>query len=77
MINVQESFFNVAVAAGKHITVHLLNGAKVSGSVRCYDKYSIVLETTSQEQLIFKHSVSAVLVCCKNRQCTGQCQSGN
>jgi host factor-I protein len=77
MINVQESFLNVALTAGKHITVHLLNGAKLSGSVRSYDKYSIVLETNTQAQLIFKHSVSAVLVCCKNKHCSERCQSEN
>jgi RNA chaperone Hfq len=70
VINVQESFLNLALAGGKHITVHLLNGAKVSGNVRSFDKYSIVLETNTQEQLIFKHSVSALLVCCKNKRCT-------
>ncbi|MGC2695198.1 MAG: RNA chaperone Hfq [Candidatus Angelobacter sp.] len=75
MINVQETFLNGALAGGKHITVHLLNGAKVSGNVRSFDKYSIVLETTTQEQLIFKHSVSALLVCCKNKRCTATCQS--
>jgi RNA chaperone Hfq len=74
-INVQQSFLNVALAGGKHITVHLLNGAKVSGNVRSFDKYSIVLETNTQEQLIFKHSVSALLVCCKNKRCTERCQS--
>ncbi|HSK46094.1 MAG TPA: RNA chaperone Hfq [Candidatus Binatia bacterium] len=73
-INVQESFLSVALAGGKQITVHLLNGAQVSGSVRSFDKYSIVLETTTQEQLIFKHSVSALLVCCKNKRCTESCQ---
>jgi host factor-I protein len=77
MINVQESFLNVALTGGKHITVHLLNGAKLSGSVRSYDKYSIVLETNTQAQLIFKHSVSAVLVCCKNKFCSERCQSKN
>jgi host factor-I protein len=75
VISVQESFLNVALAAGKHITVHLLNGAKVSGSVRSFDKYSIVLETLTQEQLIFKHSISAVLLCCRNKRCTEECQS--
>ena len=49
VINVQESFLNVALAGGKHITVHLLNGAQVSGNVRSFDKYSIVLETNTQE----------------------------
>jgi host factor-I protein len=76
VINVQESFLNVALAGGKHITVHLLNGAKVSGNVRSFDKYSIVLETKTQEQLIFKHSVSNLLVCCKNKRCTEMCQTG-
>ena len=75
VISVQESFLNVAQAAGKHVTVHLLNGGKVSGNVRSFDKYSIVLETTTQEQLIFKHSVSALLVCCKNKRCSQECQS--
>ena len=76
VINVQESFLSVALAAGKHITVQLLNGAKVSGCVRCFDKYSIVLETNTQEQLIFKHSVSALQVCCKNKQCSDRCLTG-
>ena len=75
VINVQESFLNVAVAAGKPITVHLLNGAKLSGSVRSFDKYSIVIETNTQEQLIFKHSVSALLLCCKNKRCNHGAQS--
>lgn len=75
-INVQESFLNGALAGGKHITVHLLNGAKVSGNVRSFDKYSIVLETNTQEQLIFKHSVSALLVCCRNKHCSETCQTG-
>jgi host factor-I protein len=72
-INVQETFLNGALTGGKHITIHLLNGAKVSGNVRSFDKYSIVLETNTQEQLIFKHSVSALLVCCKNKHCTERC----
>ena len=46
---------------------------KVSGNVRSFDKYSIVLENNTQAQLIFKHSVSALLVCCKNKHCTERC----
>ena len=73
VINIQESFLNIALTNGKHTTVHLLNGAKISGHVRSFDKYSIVLETLSQEQLIFKHSVSAVFICCKNKHCSEEC----
>jgi len=76
VISIQESFLNVALAAGKHVTVHLLNGAKIYGCVRSFDKYSIVLETNTQEQLIFKHSVSALHVCCRNKHCSDECLTG-
>jgi RNA chaperone Hfq len=41
----------------------LLNGVQVSGNVRSFDNYSIVLETNTQEQFVSKHSASALLVC--------------
>jgi len=66
--NLQESFFHAALEARTHITVHLLNGVKLSGKVRSFDKHSVVLETSTLEQLIFKHSISAAFVC-KNRHC--------
>jgi host factor-I protein len=61
--NIQESFFQSALLGKKHITVHLLNGVKISGKVRSFDKYSVVLETSTLEQLIFKHSMSAAFIC--------------
>ena len=66
--NIQESFFHAAVQGNKHITVHLLNGIKLSGRVRSFDKYSVVLETKTLEQLILKHSISAAVICV-NKQC--------
>lgn len=52
--------------------MHLLNGVRVTGKVRSYDKYSVVLEDGEQEQLIFKHSISAAFLCRKAqcRECT-------
>jgi host factor-I protein len=67
--NIQETFFDSALHGKKHVTVHLLNGVKLSGKVRSFDKYAVVLESGSLEQLIFKHSISAAFVC-RNRHCT-------
>lgn len=67
--NIQETFFHSALLGKKHVTVHLLNGVKISGKVRSFDKYSVVLETSTLEQLIFKHSISAAFIC-RNRHCT-------
>jgi host factor-I protein len=44
------------------ITIYLLSGVKLSGRIRSFDKYSVVLETNNQEQLIFKHAISTVVM---------------
>ena len=42
------------------MTIYLLHGAKLTGRIRSFDKFSVLLETNSQEQLIFKHAISTI-----------------
>ena len=35
---------------------------KLTGRIRSFDKYSVVLEANGQEQLIFKHAISTVVM---------------
>jgi len=58
--NIQDSFLNTARKERMNITIYLLSGVKLSGRIRSFDKYSVVLETNNQEQLIFKHAISTV-----------------
>ena len=58
--NIQESFLNTARKERTNITIYLLSGVKLTGRIRSFDKYSVVLETNNQEQLIFKHAISTV-----------------
>jgi host factor-I protein len=58
--NIQDSFLNTARKEKLNITIYLLSGVKLSGRIRSFDKYSIVLETNNQEQLIFKHALSTI-----------------
>ena len=60
--NIQDSFLNNARKDKVPITVYLLSGVKLSGRIRSFDKYSVVLETNNQEQLIFKHAISTVVM---------------
>lgn len=60
--NIQDSFLNTARKDKAVITIYLLSGVKLSGRIRSFDKYSVVLETNNQEQLIFKHAISTVAV---------------
>src|SRR5436853_7913155 len=58
--NIQDSFLNTARKERTNITIYLLSGVKLTGRIRSFDKYSVVLETNNQEQLIFKHAISTV-----------------
>jgi host factor-I protein len=58
--NIQDTFLNTARKERLNITIYLLSGVKLTGRIRSFDKYSVVLETNNQEQLIFKHAISTV-----------------
>ena len=42
------------------VTIYLINGAKLLGRIKSFDKFSLILETGAQEQLIFKHAISTI-----------------
>src|SRR5579862_7732878 len=56
--NIQDSFLNTARKDKSQITIYLLSGVKLTGRIRSFDKYSVVLETNNQEQLLFKDAIS-------------------
>ncbi len=60
--NIQEAFLNTARKEKTFLTIYLISGVKLSGRIRSFDKYSVVLEANNQEQLIFKHAISTVVV---------------
>ena len=60
--NIQEAFLNTARKDKIFLTIYLMSGVKLSGRIKSFDKYSVVLESNNQEQLIFKHAISTVVV---------------
>ena len=60
--NIQEAFLNSARKERIFLTIYLMSGVKLSGRIKSFDKYSVILESNNQEQLIFKHAISTVVV---------------
>jgi host factor-I protein len=60
--NIQDGFLNSARKEKISVTVYLVTGTKLTGRIRSFDKYSVVLESSNQEQLIFKHAISTVVL---------------
>jgi host factor-I protein len=75
--NIQDSFLNNARKEKGSVTIYLLSGVKLSGRIRSFDKYSLVLETSNQEQLIFKHAISTVVTTRAIQHATGNNAGAN
>ena len=58
--NIQDNFLNNARKERVMVTIFLMGGAKLTGKIKSFDKYSVVLESNHQEQLIFKHAIATV-----------------
>jgi len=58
--NIQDAFLNTVRRDKATVTVYLVNGAKLLGKIRSFDKFSVLLESGAQEQLIFKHAISTI-----------------
>jgi host factor-I protein len=67
--NIQDGFLNLARREKITVTIYLVNGAKLLGRIKSFDKFSLIMETGSQEQLIFKHAISTIS---QARRATGE-----
>ncbi len=60
--NIQEDFFNRARKEGGAVVVFLTNGKKLTGRLKAFDKFTVILEANRVDQMIFKHAISTVSV---------------
>ena len=60
--NLQDNFLNNLRKERTSVTIFLVGGVKLTGKIKGFDKYALVLETNNQEQLVFKHAISTVVV---------------
>jgi len=67
--NIQDGFLNLARREKMTVTIYLVNGAKLLGRIKSFDKFSLILETSTQEQLVFKHAISTIS---QSRRATGE-----
>ena len=58
--NIQDAFLNTARRERSSVTVYLVSGTKLQGRIKSFDKFSVLLESGAQEQLIFKHAISTI-----------------
>ena len=58
--NIQDIYLNTMRRDKVPVTIFLIGGVRLVGKIRGFDKYSVVLESNNQDQLIFKHAISTI-----------------
>jgi len=57
-INIQDSFLNVARKENIPVTIFLMNGFQLRGTIKGFDNFTIILETEGKQQMVYKHAIS-------------------
>lgn len=59
-VGLQDAFLLAATREQQPMTVFLVNGVMLQGTVAAHDQFSLLLERAGQVQLIYKHAISTL-----------------
>ena len=59
--NLQDLFLNQARRDRSTVTVFLMNGFQLHGTVKGFDSFTLVLDSDGKQQLIYKHAISTIV----------------
>ncbi|MBI2266006.1 MAG: RNA chaperone Hfq [Armatimonadetes bacterium] len=59
-INLQDIFLHQIKKENVPVTIYLVNGVQLRGSVRGYDNFTVFLEFEGKVQLVYKHAVTTI-----------------
>ncbi|MGP7817721.1 RNA chaperone Hfq [Niallia sp. 01092] len=57
-VNIQDQFLNQLRKDGISVTVFLLNGFQIRGSIKGFDNFTVLFECEGKQQLVYKHAIS-------------------
>ena len=59
--NLQDSFLNAVRKSKNPVTLFLVNGVKLQGTITWFDNFSVLLRREGTVQLVYKHAISTVM----------------
>lgn len=59
--NLQDTFLAKTRRAGTLVTVFLMNGFQMHGTISGYDSFVVVLNSEGKQQMIYKHAISTII----------------
>ncbi len=59
--NLQESFLNKARKERLSVTMFLMNGFQLRGTITGFDSFVVILDSEGKQQMIYKHAISTTV----------------
>jgi host factor-I protein len=59
-IALQDLFLNQVRKEKVQVTVHLVNGYQIKGSVIGFDSFTVIMEADSKQMVVYKHAISTI-----------------
>ena len=59
--NLQDIFLNQVRRDRSVVTMFLMNGFQLRGTVTGFDSFTVVLSTDGKQQIIYKHAISTIV----------------
>jgi host factor-I protein len=50
------------------VSIYLINGIRLNGYIAGFDQYVVILESSANRQMIYKHSISTILPASQEEQ---------
>ncbi|MCL0032263.1 RNA chaperone Hfq [Peptococcaceae bacterium] len=59
-LNLQDIFLNQIRKGSIPITLFLINGVQIRGTVQGFDSFTIIVESEGRQMMIYKHAISTI-----------------
>ncbi|SMB97605.1 RNA-binding protein Hfq [Thermanaeromonas toyohensis ToBE] len=59
--NLQDVFLNQIRKENVPVTVYLVNGFQLRGTVRGFDNFTVLLDSEGKQQMVYKHAISTIM----------------
>ncbi len=59
-INLQDVFLNQVRKENVGVIIHLTNGFQLRGNVRGFDNFTVILDATGKQMMVYKHAISTI-----------------
>jgi len=57
----QDSYLNQLRRERQSVTMFLMNGFQMRGTVTGFDGFTVILDSDGRQQLIYKHAISTII----------------